>query len=423
MHVVQLNTSDVGAGAEQVVSDLDAALAGVDVSSSMVVGRRAGGVTGATEIRYYLPLERRLSAIAENLLSLQGVLYPSTLLLQHQAPFRHCDVVHLHNAHGEYLNTSALASLSRRIPLVWTLHDQWALTGKCVYSHGCDAWQRTCGNCPILSTPPVLRRDRTALLMRYKRAVYRRADLCVVCPSRWLADMARRSHLGHFRIEHIPNGIDTALFRPRRAADVRARAGSSTRRPRAIFVSSDLHSEYKGFSDLQSALPEIGSSIHLSTIGSNRGASVFASDEDGHELGFIASREDLARELAAADFSVMPSTAENHSLSALEAMACSTPVIAYRSGGLPEQIVDGETGILVPPSDRRALVEAIRFMADNPDACATMGRAAAERVADGFTRKKMAERYRSVYEREIERRRARNRAGSGPPAVPAADQP
>ncbi len=382
--------------------DLHACLSVADVGSSVVVGRKKSGTKGVTDVRYLLPFEQRTCAIAENLLSLQGLLYPSTLLLHRRAPIRDCDVVHLHNIHGEYLNASALALLSKAKPTLWTLHDQWALTGKCVYPQECSAWQRECGNCPILDIPPRLRRDNTRLLLRYKKLVYDRSNLCIVCPSLWLQEQTKRSQLKDCRIEHIPNGIDTGVFHPRAGT---GHGALSKSRSKAIFVSSDVHSQYKGFAHLQAVLPELSDSIHLSVLGRNDRQPLFVDQRIGRELGFVSTRVELASHLAEADFTVMPSIAENHSLTALESMACGTPVVAFKSGGLAEQVIDGESGLLVPPGDQRALLEAIRYLATNPERRAEMGRNAAARIASGFTREKMAMNYRALYESEIERRR------------------
>ncbi len=85
------------------------------------------------------------------------------------------------------------------------------------------------------------------------------------------------------------------------------------------------------------------------------------------------------------DMFVLPSLSEGLSSAILTAMACSLPVIATNVGGIPELVVDGLNGLLVPPKDPVALARAIRSLADDPDLCFRMGQRGRERVEERFT--------------------------------------
>lgn len=91
------------------------------------------------------------------------------------------------------------------------------------------------------------------------------------------------------------------------------------------------------------------------------------------------------------DFSVLavPSSRESFGLAALEAMACGTPVVATKVGGLPELILDGETGMLVPPEDERAMADALLKTLRDRDLAARLGAAGRARAANDFSEKKM----------------------------------
>ncbi|NOG51692.1 MAG: glycosyltransferase [Chloroflexi bacterium] len=131
------------------------------------------------------------------------------------------DVVNLHWLGGGMLSVEALARI--RAPIVWTLHDMWAVTGGCHYAGSCVLYRTGCGSCPQLrSTQP---RDISASTWERKRRSWRDLNLTIVTPSRWLADIVKESPiLGGYRTEVIPNAIDTQVFRPFNAAFARCPA-------------------------------------------------------------------------------------------------------------------------------------------------------------------------------------------------------
>jgi starch synthase len=99
---------------------------------------------------------------------------------------------------------------------------------------------------------------------------------------------------------------------------------------------------------------------------------------------------------------VCPSIYEPFGLINLEAMACSTPVVASRVGGIPEVVVDGETGLLVEPGDPAALAAALRRVLDDPARAARMGEAGRRRVEAHFSWDRIADRTLEVYQQAIE---------------------
>ena len=109
--------------------------------------------------------------------------------------------------------------------------------------------------------------------------------------------------------------------------------------------------------------------------------------------GGIRERHDVARLLAVADVFVSASLMETYGLTLVEAMACGTPVVAFRVGGIPEAAPDGQGGILCPPQDGAALIQAITRLRDSPqlrERLGTLGyetannRNAATSFANGF---------------------------------------
>jgi glycosyltransferase involved in cell wall biosynthesis len=127
-------------------------------------------------------------------------------------------------------------------------------------------------------------------------------------------------------------------------------------------------------------------------------------ERHAHALGiskkviFAGVRRDLERIYPIIDIFVIPSLWEPFGNVALEAAASGKPVVATMVGGLPESVLDGETGILVPPENPDKLAEAILFLLSNPDIAHRMGKVGQERVKSYFTPERLGDEIEKVYE-------------------------
>ena len=112
---------------------------------------------------------------------------------------------------------------------------------------------------------------------------------------------------------------------------------------------------------------------------------------------FAGIRRDVPAILAASDAFVMPSLWEGLGLVFLESMATGLPVVSTRVSAIPEVVVDGETGLLVPPADVEALAGAMRSLAREPDLRDRLGRAGRARVRERFGLDRMIDETLAVY--------------------------
>jgi glycosyltransferase involved in cell wall biosynthesis len=117
----------------------------------------------------------------------------------------------------------------------------------------------------------------------------------------------------------------------------------------------------------------------------------------------LLNRTDIPNLQAAADVFVMPSLWEGLPLAVLEAMVAGKAIVASRTSGIPEAIVDGEHGLLVPPGDPAALAAALRQVLEHGDLRQRLANAAARRGRAEFTIEAMADRYEAVYRRALAR--------------------
>jgi glycosyltransferase involved in cell wall biosynthesis len=315
---------------------------------------------------------------------------------------RESSIFNLHALHRRRRHFSAdlCLALSKRAPVVWTLHDMWAFTGHCTYSFDCERWKDACGACPTPGDPVKLAFDTTAMNLRFKRRTYAESGFVVVCPSRWLADLARASPLlAGKRIEHIPYGIDATVFRP---VDKRAAREQLSLPPESQILLCSAFS----FSNRRKGLHFVWDALARLTRPSE-GLLLIMGDgplPDGlprgwsvRRMGFLADPGRQALVYAAADVLAFPSLADNLPNTVLEAMACGTPVLAFAVGGIPEIVRSGETGYLAPPSDADGLARGMDWLFDDGERLRCMQREAAAEVARIYAPGLQAQRYRDLY--------------------------
>ncbi|MCU0838797.1 MAG: glycosyltransferase, partial [Rhodospirillales bacterium] len=338
------------------------------------------------------------------------------------------DLIHAHNLHGGFFDLRCLGALSRRLPFVLTLHDEWLFTGHCAYTATCQRWLTGCGACPDLGIYPAISRDGTARNWRIKAATYRQSQLFVATPSRWLMAEAQRSMLaaGIAAARVIPNGVDLDLFRPHDRRAARRRLGLAEDRPLLLAVANRIRSNrFKDWGTLQRAMTEIARlrpDHEILFIG-------LGDEAPDEKIGPVTIRfvpfepvpETIALYYQAADLYLHAAKSENFPTTVLEALACGTPVVATAVGGIPEQIDDLSNasasgvanGVLSPPGDGAAMAAAVISLLADPALLKSMGEHARAAATARFGVERMVAAYLDWY-REIagERVRAPIRSGS-----------
>ncbi len=272
------------------------------------------------------------------------------------------DIVHLHNIHGHDCDLARLFTYFRehRTRLVWTFHDCWAFTGYCPHftMAGCDAWLRGCGECPQKREFSWLL-DRSHTLLERKKTLFCGQDLTVVTPSHWLAELTERSILAGTPTRVIPNGIDLSIFRPTKS-DFRERHGLADKR--ILLAVAFGWGVRKGLDILLDIARRLPPDCQLVLVGTTDAIDRTLPDhvlsihrtQDQHELAAIYS---------AADVLLNPTREENYPTVHLEALACGTPVVTFRTGGAPEML-DDTCGMTVPVNDAEALLAAALQVSD-----------------------------------------------------------
>jgi glycosyltransferase involved in cell wall biosynthesis len=308
------------------------------------------------------------------------------------------DVVHLHTVADWFDIPRWLETLPTVIGIVISLHDMWHMTGGCFLYRGCDRYRDSCKPCPILKAPFnwVLARDEHTR----KLQAYRNCGAQFVANSLWLAELAGRSPIvkasGGVRV--IPPGIDPTVFKPQDNALCRKHLDL----PEDAFV---IVTGGASLTDTNKNVPWLLE--QLSSLPDLRGVIVLAFGESTVPVpdrlnvrftGGICERHDLARLLAAADVFVSASLMETYGLTLVEAMACGTPVVAFRVGGIPEAAPDGQAGILCEPSDGTEIRAAIEKLRRDPQLRDQLGTAASNLARTRNDKGKFAQAFNQVYD-------------------------
>lgn len=278
------------------------------------------------------------------------------------------DVVHIHNLHQQLLgNGDTLAAIAANYPVVWTLHDMWAVTGGCTHSFGCRKYLSGCSDpCPQRGKSRVTAKLDIVKEWSGKRDAFRssRNRICLACPSMWLKKLTAESVGSIVRVEHLPNGVDRSVFKPIDRGSARRVLGLPLDRPVVMFAARDLADKEKGGCLLHEALKRLAPPRPL-LLAVGRGGFTDV-DFDSKDMGYVADPRLMAVCYAAADFFVLPSLAENQSLVLLEALACGTPSLCFDVGGCGEIVKSCQTGFLVKHTDAAELTDALRAFIDLP---------------------------------------------------------
>jgi glycosyltransferase involved in cell wall biosynthesis len=418
LHILQLNTSDEGGGAERVVWNLYRSYLEHGYQASVAVGKRRSVDPGIIALesdayrnrwaKFWISVANTASPLLKKLQGgwrlydflcygmgqtgrwlrsqrgYEDFDFPATWHLLDLLP---ClpDIIHCHNLHGGYFDLRALPLLSHRFPIVLTLHDAWLLSGHCSHAIDCSRWKTGCGHCPDLSVFPPIRRDATAYNWRRKEQIYGQSRLYLATPCKWLREKVKKSIIARAVKEYrvISNGVDLSLFYPDNKAKARILLGIPMKARVVLFTARRIKkNDWKDYQTLRSALIRAahqmpGEEVILLALGEDG-----PSERIGRlEIRYIPYQKEpktVASYYRSADIYVQASHADTFPNTILEAFACGIPVVATVVGGIPEQVksmahghkrtehstyqADQATGVLVPPADAEAMASAIGWL-------------------------------------------------------------
>jgi len=434
MKVLQVSTSDIGGGAEKIAFDLHNSYSALGISSFLLVKNKNSDKPTVIEIpptnwfQFWQTVDKHFLASNQN-----GAYFIHQLIRVIRSPHsgysritgkenfhfpesrrmvrnygKTADIIHMHNLHNQYFDIRQLPYLSRKVPVILTLHDEYLYTGHCACTFNCERWQTGCGKCPYLKTYPSIQRDGTHYNWKRKKRLFSKAELTIVTPSCWLADRVRLSLLAHLHTRIIPNGIDLEVFKPGDKEAARNAIGLNEESIVILYVANrGRKNQFKDYEMLERVIVRLencqfSKTITLLSVGHQHADEKFINDIHIVERPTIKDSKELARYYQSCDLYLHPSKADNAPLAILEAMACGKTVIATNVGGIPELVQEGITGYTVQLGDDEAMAEIIISLLNEPNKLKQLGENAAEIAKHRYGLQLMVNNYLNLYQELIE---------------------
>lgn len=400
MNVLHINQSDIDGGAAIAGYRLHQGLLVQGMNSRLLVGK----VSTNSDRVAATPNTHRIAKQLNRFSWRFGFNYVNILstfdIPQHQF-YQEADVLNFHNIHSGYFNYLAIPSLTENKPAIFTLHDMWSFTGHCAYSYDCDRWQKGCGQCPYPGTYPEIVTDNTRWEWKLKDWVYSKSRLTIVTPSKWLTEQANKSILNRFAIYHIPYGIDTDAYQPLDKDKCRNILGIPARKQVLMFGAESLKDPRKGGNLLVQALQNLPESlkteIFLLTLGNGGEKIGNVVGIPTLNLGYVSSDRLKSIAYSAADLFIFPTRADNLPLVLQESMACGTPMVSFKIGGVPDLIRPGDTGYLAQPEDTQDFSNGILQLLEDDEQRDRMSQQCRAIACTEYPLELQAQRYIEIY--------------------------
>ena len=282
---------------------------------------------------------------------------------------KEADVIYMHWIERGSSAKDLEEILSLGKPIIFVLHDMWAVTGGCHQCFDCDKFRYSCGNCNMFYG----NEKATSRQLSLKGAIYGKyKNVCFLSPSHWMQQRAMESSVTKGRkVFHIPNLLDDSIFKP--MAKSMARSILNLPQDKIIIsfgCQSGTRLAVKGWSYLREAINLLSypkDKILLLVFGSDKDIQTeeevkysihfFGPVFDEHKLMLIAN---------AATVFVSPTLSETFGYTLIENILCNTPVVSFDNTAIPEMVKMKENGYLAKNKDSKDLAAGIEWCIANP---------------------------------------------------------
>lgn len=315
---------------------------------------------------------------------------------------READIIHLHWINAGFLSLESLKNLLLLgKPVVWTFHDMWPFTGGCHYALECQGYRQNCGQCPYLKRSAAM--DLSRRIWLRKEHTFAAGKFTVVTPSQWMHECVSTSTLlKDHRVHTIHNPVDESIYYPAPRKEACAGLGLDPGKKYILFGAATVKNLMKGYPYFKGAIDHLSGEldkqeVEIILFGKTRGGEAEVFPLKTRNIAFVSSAETLVQLYSAAHLFVIPSLQDNLPNTILESMLCGTPVVGFRTGGIPEMIDHKANGYLADFKSSEDLAEGMRWILSS-QSYDKLSKKTREIVLKRFSRKASVEAHRQLYE-------------------------
>ena len=343
-------------------------------------------------------LEVLIHVFLVRFLGLEGLgSYFSTRKLINYIKKEKFDLVNLHNLHGYYVNFSSLLYFlnKSKIPIIYSLHDEWSITWLPAHSLGCDHCKSGIGECiNTYQYPKNYFPLFTKYMLKIKKKVFNDlSNLIIICPSNWLKESIQNSFLNKFKIQVINNGVDINIFKPILNKDeLKIKYNLPLNKKIILFSASNLNDTSKGVSHIIDTAKILTNKNYL-FVGLGKGN--IQNSINLKTFGYIYNNKVLSEIYALSDIFCFTSTAETFLLSAAEALSCGIPVVGFDIPVVRE-LVSSRVGVLTM-NNNKSLSDEINHLINDKDRIIEMGKLGRELIVGNYSNKIFYKNYIDAY--------------------------
>jgi len=316
--------------------------------------------------------------------------------------FSKTDIIHLHWFNLSFLSLKRFEKITKlNKPIVWTLHDMWAFTGGCHYNEDCENYEQNCGNCKYLKKPNP--NDLSNKIHKIKKQIYKQQNITFVTCSQWLATEAQKSSLlKNQKIINIPNPIDTNIYKPLDKNICKQKINFSKDKFTILFGAASLTDQRKGLNYFIEALNILNNKsefyktkIEIALFGKTNKELENLIPFTTQNLGYLSETDFIIKVYSASDLFITTSLQDNLPNMVMESLACGTPVIAFKIGGIPEMIEHQKNGYLANYKSAEDIAKGIEWILKQDQKIISQN--AREKILNNFTEPIIARKYQKLY--------------------------
>lgn len=341
----------------------------VDISQSVVIkqshNKKVNLILKNSE---QMQMFEKLENFENDELSIHSNLSITSPALINSEEYKNADIIHFHMFHNTKLSLISLLQICTEKKVVMSIHDPWTITGRCVHFGECDKWKTGCNNCSNLNTLFEFKEDNCNSMWKLKKMIYEQINPEIIVPSQYMYDLIKQSPLTkHFTNVHIiPLGIDLNKFSKNINQKEARKKFNIPEDNIVLFLRAQ--EAFKGTSYIVEALQMLDTDKKVTILTCDEKNRLEAVENKYNIIDYgRMNNEELIHAYNACDVFLMPSLGETFGLMAVEAMACSKPVVVFNNTALPSVTHAPECGVLVENKNSKKLMEAIKELIENED--------------------------------------------------------